>query len=486
MGSRDVGEHSAPNISLNLHKQIGRRDIRMTAAIGLFLQAGVLVYSGLGVYYPDLMFKKGGRAVAGYAFPAMAIGTLIMSAGLLICAHVIESSSTEETYEVHEGNASGSYTLWLQRASTVSDQYFKSFAIFAKDKRMRITTSRRNKRWDRVQPNGDVAEGISAIVGTISSLCGYILLFIGLRGLHWSATIAQLGATLLMTVLRAWVRRGLTNSPHVQSLPDGFELEWLATRNSMLGEFWPMSEKNSGLNGLRFWGRANKRAQSDPSDSEQLFWSERSLENNLLVPQAELPGDSRQNNNRLSEIVEIRKQLGILTGWNGPRREEARCIAYAIDIVLNTLLPDSQSNFTWSAMTFNDQIINFTIKKPGHGKSWDTEVGDIEAALSLWLFATHEKHQEKNPRPRARESMHILGPNTKSLRRDISWWRDGQPARIMVAKEMREGAVIGARGEPRPTTQKKLIGEAENRKEISINRHRIVGDRTLKGQPDGV
>jgi glutaredoxin len=44
---QDAGKRSAPNISLNLQNRMGRRDIRTTAAIGLFLQLAVLVYSGL-------------------------------------------------------------------------------------------------------------------------------------------------------------------------------------------------------------------------------------------------------------------------------------------------------------------------------------------------------------------------------------------------------------------------------------------------------
>ena len=394
---------------------------------------------------------------------------------------MIESSSIEETYKVPVEDGLGSYTLWLQRAGTVNDQYFKSFAIFAKDERMRITTSRRNKRWDRVQADGDVAEGILAIVGTIASLCGYILLFIGLRGLHWSATIAQLGATLLMTVLRAWARRDLTKLPRVQSLPDGFELEWLANRNSKLGRFWPKSEPKSRLNGLRFWERAKKRPHDgvDGPLDEQLFWSERFFWDSRPVPQAELSEDKKRKKDSVSKMVEARTQLGRLSGWNGPGREEARCITKAIDIVLNTLLPDSRRTFTWSAKTFDDQSIDFTIEKPKDSKNWKI---DIEAALSLWLFATHEKCQKENPLLGARESMHILGPNTESLRRDISWWSDGQVARIMVAKEIPGRNVLSTEGEPQPTTQEKHIGEAEHCEEISINRHRIVGDRRPEGQ----
>jgi hypothetical protein len=88
---------------------------------------------------------------------------------------------------------------------------------------MRITTSRRNEHWDREQIDGNsnLMEGALATLGAMATLCGYILLFIGLRGLHWSVTIAQLGATLLMTASRAWVRRGLQNFPACKVFPMG-------------------------------------------------------------------------------------------------------------------------------------------------------------------------------------------------------------------------------------------------------------------------
>lgn len=57
---------------------------------------------------------------------------------------------------------------------------------------------------------------------------GYIIQFVGLRALHWSATIAQLGITLIMTAIRAWVRRGLASDPDWYPLVEGHELASLA------------------------------------------------------------------------------------------------------------------------------------------------------------------------------------------------------------------------------------------------------------------
>ncbi|KAF9761638.1 hypothetical protein IL306_003753, partial [Fusarium sp. DS 682] len=41
----------APNLTLNVHNQIGRGELYVVAACGLVLQVGVLVYSGIAAKY---------------------------------------------------------------------------------------------------------------------------------------------------------------------------------------------------------------------------------------------------------------------------------------------------------------------------------------------------------------------------------------------------------------------------------------------------
>jgi hypothetical protein len=150
----------------------------------------------------------------------------------------------------------------------------------------------------------------------MSALFGYILLFIGLRGLNWSVTIAQLSATLLMTILRAILRRGLTATPEVFPIPSEYELDWLATRNSKLKLHWPKSEPS----GKGWWGRLwqNKEAEIKPSEtsddkddndeedekdrfSSESFWPE--------CPQLASDGT-------LQRVFEVRKWLGKLAGMD--------------------------------------------------------------------------------------------------------------------------------------------------------------------------
>ncbi|KAH8812397.1 hypothetical protein F5884DRAFT_855694 [Xylogone sp. PMI_703] len=132
---------NAPNISLNTDNLFGRGELHLVAVIGIVLQLGVLIFSGFVTYYPTLQWQKNGQPIAGYAFPCTAAGTLVLVIGMLICADVVESSTQEKRYPAGQGKEAR--MVWLQKAQTVSDQSFDSFAIYTKDKRTLITTSHR-------------------------------------------------------------------------------------------------------------------------------------------------------------------------------------------------------------------------------------------------------------------------------------------------------------------------------------------------------
>ena len=68
------------------------------------------------------------------------------------------------------------------------------------------------------------------------SISGFIVQFFGLRGMHYSATLAQLAATFLMTAVRAVVRRGLAQLPTADRLLVGHEVDWLAYRTGKIPE----------------------------------------------------------------------------------------------------------------------------------------------------------------------------------------------------------------------------------------------------------
>lgn len=68
----------------------------------------------------------------------------------------------------------------------------------------------------------------ATVAGVGISLLGSLVQFIGLRGLNWAASIAQLGPVIITTIIRAWVRRGLAEPPSSTHLMPTFELDWFA------------------------------------------------------------------------------------------------------------------------------------------------------------------------------------------------------------------------------------------------------------------
>jgi hypothetical protein len=90
------------------------------------------------------MLLKDGKPVADYAFPCTAAGTLLLVVGMLICSHVVESSTSETRYRPASGMSAR--VVWLQRSGTVNDQVFESFAIFPNSAQALVTTSQQAKR----------------------------------------------------------------------------------------------------------------------------------------------------------------------------------------------------------------------------------------------------------------------------------------------------------------------------------------------------
>jgi hypothetical protein len=66
-----------------------------------------------------------------------------------------------------------------------------------------------------------------AATATLISVLGFVVQFVGLRALHWSATVYQLGVMIIMTAIRSLVRRGLAVDPIFYPVLDGHEIAWV-------------------------------------------------------------------------------------------------------------------------------------------------------------------------------------------------------------------------------------------------------------------
>ncbi|KIL85392.1 hypothetical protein FAVG1_11348 [Fusarium avenaceum] len=466
----------APNISLNSHNQFNRGELRVVAVIATILQFGVLIFCGLATYHPSLKFQKDDKAIQSYAFPCTATGTLTLVVGLLICSHVVESSTTEVRYKPGPGRRAR--MVWLQKTQTVSDQHFGSYAIFAADDRKLITTSHRAIKGkdakhasDGSREGGNCAKtlssdpqdkakeipvnilnrfGIKSVIGTAISLCGFIVQFIGLRGMHWSASIAQLLAVLIMMALRALVRRGLAKPPECIKLTSGFELDWFATtlgaidNAPWMAECAPDSNSQTGKPFREWTIRTGEIAQNNDDGPPNLDDSG-SKANDLG---AEL---NVEHLSSAHEVMKLRRNLGWLADWRGPASEEAISTTRAIEITMDNLFSTShQDSFlSWSLCAqFGGQNnpVNFRLERQASGK-WKAYSDEIEASLSLWLYSVNQMEEKDPPSSSSKpsieddawhraqgssfkRSLRLLGLRTDTLSRNLEWWMPNEAPSI--------------------------------------------------------
>lgn len=198
----ELPELDIPNLSLN--KGIKRRDqfwFHCAAILGGVLQSGTIMYAVLTVFVYPQHFQKDDKAVASYAFPLYLIGTTLLFLGMFFCAFIMEQSSKEFYLKAEKP----SKIYWLQPGNQdVGDQVFNAFLAVnegpnaSMTKKLRYIKSIRDRRFDT-----KYLEIYSTLASTI---LGFIFQFIGLRGLHASVILAQLGSTFLMAIIRTCLR----------------------------------------------------------------------------------------------------------------------------------------------------------------------------------------------------------------------------------------------------------------------------------------
>ncbi|KAF5577580.1 ankyrin repeat [Fusarium pseudocircinatum] len=459
-------KHPAPNLSLNCQANDKRWHLWVYAVVGIIIQGGVLVYFGFVTEYRSLRFEKEGSPVEDYAMPLAITGSVLLAIGMLICSHVVESSSNEIVHEVTDANTERTTALamvWLQKQRTVADQFFQSAAIYPETTRFQVCASKRaigNDGYqadhaasgrrksgkhgggqDKTDEAADWRLKTLTSLGTFVSLLGIVGQFTGLRGMHWTASIAQLGAVIIMTALRAMVRRHLANVIDHRDLDPGFELDWfvLSLTNPSSAPWlpevtkseraWEYSQiwKDVKMRSGHLWKKlmpdlhnaeAKKTEHPKDANSEPAFglWKiDSGADGNIqdlhaqAIEEADVRPDSASQKKRFQEvsglpnansILLLRRHLGELGNWKSPAISEALALAKAIETTMNTFAPFLKDtvkeghNFTWTmkAKTKTDSsspaprdTIGFNVKKTPDG--WTARADELDAALSLWLYS---------------------------------------------------------------------------------------------------
>lgn len=272
-------------------------------------------------------------------------------------------------------------------------------------------------------------------IGALISLIGFISQFIGMRGLHWTASIVQLGITILVTIMRVIVRRGLGKPPAHTSLNPKFELDWFVLS---FGQLSKAPWVNSGRASRNY---ANQK--KDTRDKTRPKWEIRTRTAGELRRHT----DSSQpiEDSEPHRIMLMRKRLGKLSEWKSPFLKEAIHLSRAIEAVANTFLSGQpKESYKWSipaiyteynfaepieGKNVKEEVVEENVvkenvyitiyKDESHG--WRVDETEIEAILSLWLYSTSATDLPEISRPRNLRAYELDG-SEKRLTRDLEWW----------------------------------------------------------------
>ncbi|KAF7539654.1 hypothetical protein G7054_g1965 [Neopestalotiopsis clavispora] len=465
-------EAAAPNITINRPKNVGRHQLYLVAVFGIVLQLGVLLFFGFITYFPSMRYPKDDEPVAGYACPFTIVGTVVLAFGMLLCSHVVDSMTRESRYEAAGGKTT--QLIWLQQQTTVSDQLFKSVALFPPQTAKMITASSRIFAEGSTEDTSTQQRLVKrietkAILGTGVSLIGFAIQFIGLRGMHWSASIAQLVAVAVMTGLRAWVRRGFTDELHSKDLSQSYELDWFALNLGNHNQIPWVNPRSHDWKGPGSAAMEDSWKIVTGKDDSQYEALESCREENETADQNPAVEDRFTSQG----VMRIRVNLAQLTHWHGPAREEAICLTRAIEVVMNSLfgprsptghdtdgpIIETQSrSFKWTLPVENGQAeherIQLQLVFDKENMKWRAYADEVEAVLSLWLYSVRglsdmqsritDKDQTelsakdawlraKGDRPKP--GLRLLGPYTKDLHQDLVRWMPEEPFDIVTVHQ---------------------------------------------------
>lgn len=486
--SRKLPLVCAPNVALNLHGGSSVGGLLFAALCGILLQVGALVFIGYSVYHPTFKnrFMKNGRPVGRYAYPLLAVGTFLLTLGLLLCTAVIEMSTEEREFILKSPGPSGDHSLqaqilWLQRSHVVSDQTFSASVIFRAPKGKkgtldRILISQRaepQKEFSIVQLVRRVFKNPPPLVRRVHKLL-----------------ILQLSRPVFKHPSLQLVRLTIENYLYMDDVMDRLlfyfpftQLElmtlvgvvlslcgFICQFQSLRGLHWSASIVQlfclAFMTFLRAWVRRHLALtpipRPVPAQHEMdwlALWLVQRIENNDqdhlgpnridIVESEEWPawrvytgsGDGgpqgiEQGAGLVQEALNIRRRLGQLTRWPGEAEEYSIGLSKSMSAVLDILLPESKE-FIWPLTIQLEGLSTQTIKlkalnnKPRPwsrdascpGQCWSMDATQIDAVLSLWLFYIKKRRVILSKKQ-----------ETKGTNKDGDWLQQGVEQRRQVSR----------------------------------------------------
>ncbi|KAF4949263.1 hypothetical protein FGADI_9034 [Fusarium gaditjirri] len=502
----------APNISINLEstnlqktnseKTVGRTWINHVAVLGGLLQGGVLAFFAVMSYdariQPD--FQKDDKPAAAYGFPLAAGGTVLLVAGMFICGFVVENSTNEVFYKAKEDHHIRMY--WIQQSQTVSDQVFESYAVFPKEDLhlSRIVKSTRHPDLSKAFEDGKGLTGLQlkTMIGVFIGLLGFIIQFTGLRAMNSAASLAQLGAVVIMTGCRALARPGFSMTFEKRKLFAGFELDWLAWKLVMAKENAPSSQGNGQSEPE---GHPNVVEPPKPDKSIPGCWAV--LRGEYAKYQALESLLKERKATKAHEVLVSRRELCKLAKFQGQTSKEAINLAIVIEEALGIIFPDgpqstSGESFNSNALHNEDGegfrwLMNVTVDSSAlsnrsdqeavnqvwfdlnyRDSSWHVLADSLDAALSLWVYTIRQREIQQSDKATEEKTKSVVEDNDEWLRRkvpqpclrlmdpgkelkeqllqDLEWWVPQSTEHLLEIEE----AIDLSNGQAEPTYPKRF------------------------------
>ncbi|KAF5611959.1 ankyrin repeat [Fusarium subglutinans] len=254
-----------------------------------------------------------------------------------------------------------------------------------------------------------------------------------------AATLAQLGAVLIMTMCRALVRPGFPRYFIKAKLLEGYEIDWLA---------WKLVVSHP-----------NKRFPSDSKNNVDGPEEHASLGSWAIGVGGEQkyppfgPPDT-QLESEAQRLLTTSRGLYKLAGFHRSTTPIAINLALAIEATLNALFPPAENerttyrwyvNVDFKVATTQEETEQNTEKVwfdlVNDGSSWRAPADCLNAALSLWTYTAQQRkgnsaqfeaqectplgkyHDDSWLRSRLPPSgLRLLGPTNDRLFQDLKWW----------------------------------------------------------------
>jgi ankyrin repeat protein len=379
---------------------------------------------------------------------------------MFFCAFIVERSSRE--YYLRPEKPSKIY--WIQPGNQVGDQVFNAFLAVNEGPGSSMTTkleyikSIRDRSFDT-----KYFETYSTLAST---LLGFIFQFIGLRGLHASVILAQLGSTFLMAVIRTCLRTERM-TPDENRMKD--ERDIASHKQQELDCFAFYLEKANSFNLVSLPDRpANTPSPGfmhnvGPPLAKQLIITRAKLakitsnsDQGLNASWDEMP--IRQMANNLTQTIE--KTMDLVSSWG-----------VNLGSIFEFRLEFECKSSASSSMTESSGSYSIGLVRGGDALRWKMDPSELEAILGLWTWSLYKSDEGWRTSTLCR----LVGLSASEASRDETYlyfqkWIFRQTEARLVPSDMHDHSrrLFGFQSKPDGTQGDLLAVRTENRLEAMV------------------